>query len=163
MRRSPERRTAVSKQKRGAKKKNKTGQDALPCEGLLIGSPEWHYAWGFLAGHTGDEDREAYNRACGESWSYLSSFQRAGRYWHEFRHRAHPVDNDRWIVHVPAREDWQPGAFKAQEWAEELGRRTRCAEDVLRDANEKLDRRLRDRGGVTFRVIDGDVASAVKH
>lgn len=142
--------------------KPKKKVETIVCKELLIGSPEWHYAWGFLAGHTGDEDREAYNKVWNESWQYTCSFMREGRYWHEFRHRAHPVDDERWIVQVPAREDWQPGTFKPQAWLEECARGMLYAEELTRDLEERSARVL-GKAGVTLRGVDGDVPGTVEH
>lgn len=123
-------------------------------EVLLVASPEWHYAWGFLAGRTGDEDREAYNPRCRESWQYLGSFLRGGRYWHEFRHRAHPADHSRRVVHVPAREDWSPGA---QGWRAPSPPRGPAAAQ-RRPASPSA-----PPSGGRLRIVEGDPISLVEH
>jgi hypothetical protein len=62
-------------------------------------SPEWRYMWGQL------DDPAAYCPTTGEVWQYMGSFRSGDRYFHEFRHRSHPVHRDRVIKKIPASEE----------------------------------------------------------
>lgn len=62
-------------------------------------SPEWNWMWSQLASHPLNEGIEestvALNTLNGEAWQYLGSFKNNNEVIHEFRHRSHPLDNER--------------------------------------------------------------------
>lgn len=62
-------------------------------------SPEWEFMWNWLAIHPINENiaepSVAVNSLNGEAWQYMGSYRQDTRVVHEFRHRSHPLDNDR--------------------------------------------------------------------
>jgi hypothetical protein len=78
-------------------------------------SPEWHHAWARLLladaairGGASPASMESRNEPCGETWQYLGSYQEAGAWIHEFRHREHPISRRREVRHLPASRGWDP-------------------------------------------------------
>lgn len=72
-------------------------------------SQEWNYMWDWLAQHPINEGIEhpsiALNMEYGEAWQYMGSFKQDNRIIHEFRHRAHPTDNQRHYIKFKASEN----------------------------------------------------------
>lgn len=56
-------------------------------------SPEWNFAWEWLANHPLNKGLEIPSLAPnnGEGWHYMGSYRQNGQVVHEFRHRSHPV------------------------------------------------------------------------
>ena len=68
--------------------------------------PEWRRAWHARMKRSGDSDLDAEDPLTGEVWQYLNTAPLEGQWMHCFRHRHHPVIQDRWDVNVPADMDW---------------------------------------------------------
>lgn len=75
---------------------------------MRLRSKEWRAAWQGLAATSGDWDCTALDPQSGEVWQYMCSVWRRGRWWHEFRHRWHPVARRRLVLLVLATESWAP-------------------------------------------------------
>ena len=71
-------------------------------------SAEWNFMWEWLGAHplnAGlEEPTVAFNPNVAESWQYMGSFRSQGRVIHTFRHRAHPLDDERKYLKVAASE-----------------------------------------------------------
>lgn len=67
---------------------------------------EWKRAWGERMALTGDSDLDAECPLTGEVWQYMNTAPFEGKWVHCFRHRNHPVTQQRWYVNVPADIDW---------------------------------------------------------
>lgn len=69
---------------------------------IEIDSPEWNYAWDWLAAHPINSGLEepslAKHPESGEAWQYMSSYYHNGKILHEFRHRNHPTTNKLEII-----------------------------------------------------------------
>lgn len=73
-------------------------------------SNEWNAMWQWLAEHPLNEGLQepmvALNDLNKEMWQYMGSFRsKDGRVIHEFRHRSHPIDNERKYLKVNATEN----------------------------------------------------------
>ena len=69
-------------------------------------SPEWDFMWKWLEDHPINKDITEPTLAVnnGEAWQYMGSFMQGERVIHQFRHRNHPVTNDRKDLSVNASE-----------------------------------------------------------
>lgn len=77
---------------------------------LNIGSPEWEYAWDWVASHPLNETLEnpsvAENPETNQTWQYVGTFMQKGKAIHEFRHRHHPLTNRREYLYLNASENF---------------------------------------------------------
>lgn len=71
-------------------------------------SREWNAAWARLADVTGDRDFAAVNERSGEAWQYMGTYKRGGEWEHQFRHRDHPSNDQRWLLNLPVSKSWRP-------------------------------------------------------
>lgn len=71
-------------------------------------SPEWEYMWSWLENHPVNKDIEEPRVALheGEAWQYMGSFKNKDKVVHEFRHRKHPVTNNRYTASVSGSDDF---------------------------------------------------------
>lgn len=67
------------------------------------GTPEWARMWSVAV--PGPDKAQAHP-ANGESWQYMGSTNRRGRWEHEFRHRNLPGLDRRVYAAVPASDAW---------------------------------------------------------
>lgn len=69
-------------------------------------SPEWEYMWNWLAAHPMNEGLENPSEAMNnnEGWKYMGSFKKGERVIHEFKHKNHPLNNQRKKLSVAASE-----------------------------------------------------------
>lgn len=69
---------------------------------------EWEYMWNWLAVHPLNEGLEEPTVATyqSESWQYVGSYRDKNRLIHEFRHRIHPVKQERVLLAVKASDDF---------------------------------------------------------
>lgn len=71
-------------------------------------SPEWNYAWGWLAVHPinvgFEKPDEAENFENGEKWRYQGSYRQEGKVIHEFLHKSFPTTNEKKILNLFASE-----------------------------------------------------------
>ena len=74
---------------------------------IKIDSPEWDFMWNWLENHPLNKGLENPTSATndGENWRYMGSFKQGERVIHEFRHRNHPVTNQRQDVKVEASKE----------------------------------------------------------
>lgn len=71
-------------------------------------SREWNYMWDWVANHPLNEGLTEPSTAIsedGEVWQYMGSFRQNNLTIHEFRHRYHPVTNNREYLKVKCSED----------------------------------------------------------
>jgi hypothetical protein len=71
-------------------------------------SREWNYMWDWVATHPLNEGLEEPSTATSEDsevWQYMGSFRQNNLTIHEFRHRNHPVTNNREYLKVKCSED----------------------------------------------------------
>jgi len=75
---------------------------------IKINSPEWNYMWDWISTHPMNEGLDkpsiAYNE--GEMWQYMGSFKQKNQLVHSFRHRQHPMHNQRVDLHLKASDDF---------------------------------------------------------
>lgn len=71
-------------------------------------STEWNYIWDFVANHPINEGLEEPRLALnnGEAWQYMGSFKQNDKLIHEFRHRQHPLTNDRYYIRFNGSENF---------------------------------------------------------
>lgn len=70
-------------------------------------SAEWNHMWDWVAKHPLNEGMQeptvALNELNGEAWQYMGSYRgKDGTMVHEFRHRSHPKDNERYYLKMNA-------------------------------------------------------------
>lgn len=85
------------------------------------GTKEWDYAWAKLAKLPLNQDNQepmvCHNSTYGESWQYMCTVETKTllsfspgvtlpAMVHQFRHRAHPLDNQRKYVNIPVSEEY---------------------------------------------------------
>jgi len=73
---------------------------------LKPNSPEWDFAWNWVASHPLNEGQEDPSTALneGEAWQYMGSFKQGDRVIHTFRHRNHPTTSTRQTLNLNASE-----------------------------------------------------------
>jgi hypothetical protein len=54
------------------------------------------------------DDPEMLNEEYGEVLQYVGTFKENGSFVHQFRHRAHPIDNQRKLYNIAATHGWKP-------------------------------------------------------
>ena len=75
---------------------------------------EWNYMWDRLAGFYLNKNNE---QPCvcmnyGESWQYMDTSIYDGQLKHCFRHRLHPLTNNRQYVKINASEEFKSSLLK---------------------------------------------------
>lgn len=77
------------------------------------GSREWASMWNKLAKEPINKGLEeptvAFEPEWGEAWQYMGSHKAGRTWWHEFRHRLHPVANERVYVRIKANKSFKGG------------------------------------------------------
>lgn len=73
-------------------------------------SPEWNYMWGWLECHpcnNGLKEPTLAMNVNGETWHYMASYHKGNlkEMVHEFRHRCHPITQDRMYLSCKASPD----------------------------------------------------------
>ena len=90
-------------------------------------SREWDSAWRRLyeredMGIPTDDNCPYCNKQYNECWQYMGTIHHTCEtspnrltrqpgepaYWHQFRHRAHPIKNERRYYNIPASAGWEP-------------------------------------------------------
>ncbi len=81
-------------------------------------SNEWNWMWDQLSKHPINENINeptvALNELNGESWQYIGSFENKGEVIHEFRHRSHPLDNEKRYYKFKASETFSDSDIEKQ-------------------------------------------------
>lgn len=77
---------------------------------LVIDSPEWEYAWNWVAEHPINNGLEEPSVALnnGQTWEYMGSYKQGSRVIHSFRHRMHPVTHKVEELNLMASPDFGP-------------------------------------------------------
>jgi hypothetical protein len=72
-------------------------------------SQEWEYMHKWLANHPINqletEPTIAINPLNDEKWAYIASYREDMKIIHEFRHKSHPKDNERYFLSVAASDN----------------------------------------------------------
>lgn len=72
------------------------------------------YMWGKIVEKYGDT--KCLNETFNEVWQYMGTVENAGRWFHQFRHRAFPGSNARKLDNIPVSRGFKVDNYKEMVW-----------------------------------------------